>query len=79
MKNGRCPRCDSTNVFMNRSGVEWADESGWITIWMGNPDSKSGKQSHNDSYICIDCGYFENYILERDILHEVQTKWKKVV
>jgi predicted nucleic-acid-binding Zn-ribbon protein len=78
MKNGKCPKCDSTNVFMNRSGVEWGDEGGWIDVWIGSPDSRSGKQSEYDSYICVDCGYFENYILDRDILHEVQTKWTRV-
>jgi uncharacterized protein len=26
MKNGKCPKCNSTSVFMNRSGIEWADE-----------------------------------------------------
>lgn len=78
MKNGKCPKCNSTNVFMNRSGVEWADEGGWISIWMGSPNERLGKQSYYDSYICVDCGYFENFILDKDILQEVQTKWTKV-
>jgi len=78
MKNGRCSKCNSTNVFMNRSGIEWSDESGRVTIWIGSPESRSGKQSYYDSYICIDCGYFENYILNQDVLHEVKKNWSKV-
>jgi hypothetical protein len=78
MKNGKCPKCNSTSVFMNRSGIEWADEGGWVSIWMGSPIDRLGKQSAYDSYICSNCGYFENYILNKDILHEVETKWIRV-
>jgi hypothetical protein len=78
MKNGKCPKCNSTNVFMNIYGVEWSDEAGWLTIWMGSQKERSAKQSRYDSYICVDCGYFENYILDKEILHEVQTKWNRV-
>jgi hypothetical protein len=78
MKNGKCPKCNSTNVFMNRKGIEWGG-GWWLEIWMGNLNERSSRQSDYDSYICADCGFFENYILDKNVLNEVQTKWTKVV
>ncbi len=78
MKNGKCPKCNSANVYKNISGIEYGDEGGWIEIWMGTPDSRSGKQSTFESYLCADCGYFENYLLNQDVLKEVRLKWARV-
>ena len=78
MRSGKCPKCNSTNVFMNKRGIDYGGGWGWLEIWMGSPDEASNRQSDCDSYICSDCGYFENYIVDKEILHEVQTKWTRV-
>jgi transposase-like protein len=78
MKNGKCPKCNSSNVFKNNKGIDWGSGWGWLEIWIGNSKERSNLQSDCDSYICTDCGYFENYIIEKDILQEVRTKWMKV-
>ncbi len=79
MKNGKCPKCNSTNIYMNRRGIDWGSKSQWIEIWIGTPDSRTNSWSDFDSYVCIDCGYFENYILDHEALREIQAKWKKII
>jgi hypothetical protein len=78
MKNGKCPKCNSTNIYENRRGIDWGSKSQWIEIWFGTPDSRTNSWADFDSYVCIDCGYFENFILDREALGGIQTKWKKV-
>ena len=34
--------------------------------------------SEFESYVCTECGYFENYITDKAKLQEVQQKWAKV-
>jgi hypothetical protein len=79
MKNGQCPKCHSTNIFKNVNGIDWGNEGSGIGIWIGSINSRSIAWSDCDSYICADCGYFENYILDKDVLQKVQAKWKKVI
>jgi hypothetical protein len=31
-----------------------------------------------DCYICISCGYFENYLVDPDRLHAITRDWEKV-
>jgi len=64
MKNGKCPKCNSTNVFKNQRGLDWG-KSAWVEIWFGNPEDRTNAYSDYDSYICTDCGYFENYVLKK--------------
>jgi hypothetical protein len=78
MKDGKCPKCSSTNIYTNRRGIDWGSKSQWLEIWFGTPDSRINAWADFDSYVCIDCGYFENYILDREALSEIQTKWKKI-
>ena len=34
--------------------------------------------SEFESYVCTECGYFENYITDKAKLQGVQQKWAKV-
>jgi predicted nucleic-acid-binding Zn-ribbon protein len=77
MKDGKCPKCSSNNIYVNRRGIDWGSKSQWVEIWFGTPDSRINSWADFDSYVCIDCGYFENYILDREALGEIQAKWKK--
>jgi predicted nucleic-acid-binding Zn-ribbon protein len=71
MKNGKCPKCNSSNVFKQEGGA--GPEHGiYVYTSMLTSPSKC------DSYICVDCGYFENYIMDTAKLQEVQKKWTRV-
>ena len=72
MKNGTCPKCNSSNVFKKIKGVLVGN--GVITVNSGF----SIMGSEFESYLCVDCGYFENYIMDKAKLQEVQQKWAKV-
>jgi hypothetical protein len=72
MKRGQCPKCNSANVFKKKNGIDWGDGS--MNIYPGNMSS----QSDCDSYVCTDCGYFENYITDKGMLQQIQGNWTKV-
>ncbi len=72
MKNGTCPKCGSSNVFMNEKGIYWHDG---MRVNTGSTNWGSPKY---ESYICTDCGFFENYIIDAKELTRVAQKWKRV-
>ena len=78
MKTGRCPKCNSTNIFSNSNGIDYGGDSYSIELWIGSDNDRVNRQSDFTSYLCADCGYFENYLIDKDILWEVQKKWNKV-
>lgn len=71
MKNGRCIKCSSSEVYVK------AYELNALTL--------NGKLIANESYVCVNCGYFETYITDRDALGKIITRaeklgdWKKVL
>jgi predicted nucleic-acid-binding Zn-ribbon protein len=73
MKNGTCPKCNSSNVFKKIKGVSF----GSYPIRVNTGGMMVGGTEF-DSYVCVDCGYFENYILDTVKLEEVKNKWTKV-
>jgi len=78
MKNGQCPKCNSSNVFKYAIGVRFGDHGGGSSLTIFSGDLNHLSHSDYDSYVCVDCGYCENYILDNAILQEVQKKWAKV-
>ena len=77
MKNGKCPKCNSNNVHHCNRGLDWGSESQSIEIWSGE-DKRDHIWTGFDSYVCVDCGYFETYILKKEALDLVRSKWAKV-
>jgi len=71
MKSGTCPRCQSPNVFKKKKGVNY--DRG-IYVYTGMLTSASLWVS----YVCTDCGYFENYIADREKLADVAAEWDRV-
>jgi hypothetical protein len=74
MKSGQCPKCKSTNVYMNQNGLSLGGNSGAVSIFTNG----TREPAACDNYICADCGYFENHILGKNGLDEVRKNWKKV-
>ena len=74
MKNGTCPKCGSATVYSKTEGLKYAVAKGVVfvhTSFMTMPSSAV-------SYICTTCGYFENYIADKNKLAEVAENWQKV-
>ena len=76
MKNGQCPKCNSTNVFKSENGLSMGGHTTTLQIFTG--PFNSSLPAGCESYVCADCGYFENYIVTKDRLEEVRKQWKKV-
>ena len=74
MRNGTCPKCDSGTVYAKPDGLKYAIQQGTLFIHTGFMTAPSPAAS----YICITCGYFENYIADQNKLYEVSTTWQQV-
>lgn len=72
MKDGKCPRCASSNVFTKREGISLDTTGVYVHTSMMTRASKA------DDYICTDCGYFERYIADAEKLEDVARKWDRV-
>jgi len=31
-----------------------------------------------DNYVCVECGYLESYIAEKDKVREIEKKWRNI-
>ncbi len=74
MKSGRCPKCNSTDVFKRENGLSMGGHTTTLSIFGGS----LGMPAACESYVCTNCGYFENYIITRERLDDVRNKWSKV-
>jgi hypothetical protein len=69
MKNGTCPKCDSSNVYFKPYALDK------VTL--------DGRGVEYVDYVCTDCGYFETYITSKDALSRIPKlaeklgDWKK--
>ena len=79
MKNGKCPKCNSSNVFKYEKGVRFGEHGGGdsLTIFSGDVSHLTRYVAY-ESYVCVDCGYFENYISDKAPLEEIRKKWGRV-
>ena len=78
MKNGTCPKCNSSNIVMKNMGflMGAGDAETYLQFW---PDDKAPSESAEcDNYVCLDCGYFESYIVDKASLEILGKKWTRV-
>lgn len=78
MREGACPKCDSTDVFMRRSGLKWRLAEPRVEIMYPGLVGKH-KLSKYEAYVCTHCGYFETYLLSPRALAKIARKWQRVV
>lgn len=73
LKQGKCPACGSTAVYVQENELSAFGEA--IVIHTGG----IGSQSRVDNYLCTDCGYFEIYVRDPQKLMQVRSskKWKQ--
>ena len=74
MKNGKCPKCGSTEVYtgqhlnnMTKLGSNWSNSIP-ITMWSVAP---------LDNYVCVDCGYVESYLSNPVKRRRITEKWPR--
>lgn len=75
LKSGLCPKCGSDEVYTSR-GLDKRGERMTLVI-------SSMKWYFLDTYLCINCGHFEEYIPEEDlkdekIIDKIKKTWNKV-
>lgn len=74
IKTGKCPVCGSNEVYDN-SKAGFSGNRKYIVV--------SATKSFNvDSFVCLSCGYFKEFISEKDMQDEklkakVKEKWNK--
>jgi predicted nucleic-acid-binding Zn-ribbon protein len=73
MKNGQCPKCGSHEVFSNTNRRFPALNT--ITIGSGN---FGNRYAYLDTYVCVCCGYVENYVAKQGDLNHIKEEWALV-
>ncbi len=83
MKMTNCPKCLSPNVFMSKTGVGW-DQSLHVLmsgVLLGAAIEAMEPTYDWETYLCTDCGYFENYVTDNDWLKKIKAgrskNWRK--
>lgn len=72
---GICPKCKSQEIYTNRDEVKRGDRSLLaISNWKG---------LFIDVYLCVKCGYMEEYITPKDLqdpktMEKLRKEWKKM-
>jgi predicted nucleic-acid-binding Zn-ribbon protein len=86
MRDGRCPKCGKQNVYRCQvpgqgGGVSTDSERPWILHMRDVYCWEIVKEW--ETFLCADCGYFENYLLDKALMAKVIANpksqvWKKV-
>ncbi len=86
MRTGICPKCGSTNVFSCKKpnqggGVHYSSEHPFC-LRLRNTYSWRNVENW-ETCLCSDCGYFENYILDKDsielVVSSADSIWEKII
>lgn len=73
MKQGKCPKCGSTNVYTADDLLLKSGPFGSNTI----PISLTAMAAL-DNYVCVDCGLVESYVAEKSMLKRIAMRWQAV-
>jgi predicted nucleic-acid-binding Zn-ribbon protein len=73
MKQGKCPKCGSTNIY---SAADLPLKSGPFGC-NAIPVSLTAMAAL-DNYVCVDCGLVESYVADESMLKRIAKKWKAV-
>ena len=69
MKSGKCPKCESSEVYMKKDGFQHTFA---LVLGFGNT-----RVARSEDYLCMNCGFFESYIVNLQDIKEVPAKWTK--
>ncbi|MFZ4592196.1 MAG: hypothetical protein ACOYN6_14435 [Ignavibacteria bacterium] len=75
MKSGICPECSCTDVFTDSALPKRGDRMIIPITGM--------RMLFTDCYVCLNCGYFEEYIVDKDLkddkkISKIKETWGKV-
>ena len=73
MKQGKCPKCGSANIYFAEDLPLKSGPFGSNAI----PVSLTSMAAL-DNYVCVDCGLVESYVAEKYMLEKIAKKWKAV-
>ena len=73
MKQGKCPKCGSVNIFSAEDLPLKSGPFGSNSI----PISLTAMAAL-DNFVCVDCGLVESYVSEAYMLKKISQKWKSV-
>ncbi len=75
MKEGICPKCQSSEVYSGASIKMKGGAYGCNTFPLGGP-----LRGHValDNYVCFQCGYVESYVGNKSDLEKIRSSWEKV-
>jgi hypothetical protein len=65
-KMTQCPKCKSNDVFVCRKGVGWDVR---VQVEMNGMTPTANWTT----YLCANCGYFENYVTEKEWLNKIKS------
>ncbi|MBW6462771.1 MAG: hypothetical protein ACNA7Z_02495 [Dethiobacteria bacterium] len=74
MKNGKCPKCKSSEVFTGANIKMKKGVYGSNTIPLGGI---LGSQIALDNYVCTNCGYTESYINNPGDIKKIRNNWDR--
>ena len=66
MKNGKCPRCNSREIYKHYANTQRSHLS--VSLF---------KQAKLQDYVCASCVYLEVYIMKEEDLKKIKDKWKR--
>jgi predicted nucleic-acid-binding Zn-ribbon protein len=71
----KCPKCESTNIYTNEQ-LPKRGERGLMPVNMW-------RSAYVSAYICVDCGYFEEYIAQAELdsgklIEKIKETWQKL-
>jgi predicted nucleic-acid-binding Zn-ribbon protein len=86
MRDGHCPKCGNQNVYRcnvpsQGGGISPASPQGYMLQIL---DTYGWKLVGDwETFLCADCGYYENYVLDKALITKVITNpkgsaWQKV-
>lgn len=73
MRQGKCPKCGSANVYAAADLPLKSGPFGSNSI----PVSLTAMAAL-DNYVCVDCGLVESYVADDYMLEKIAKKWKPV-
>ena len=73
MKQGKCPKCGSVNIFSAEDLPLKSGPFGSNSI----PISLTAMAAL-DNYVCVDCGLVESYVADDYMLKKISQKWKSL-
>jgi predicted nucleic-acid-binding Zn-ribbon protein len=78
MRNGQCVKCQSKNIYVAVSGAGFDEE-----ILLQTQVDKMIPTRQWITYLCADCGYFENYVTDKAKIAEIvadpaKSGWRKL-